>query len=81
MATLSEDVERAAKWIANALTSSGYRADFSIESLRDIDRFFDNHCHDSEAVPGGLLEENLGQRVFAMGSYVGETIRRARGGA
>jgi hypothetical protein len=81
MGTLSEDVEKAATWIAGALTSSGYRADFSIESLQDIDRFFDEHSRDGEAVPGGLLGEQLGQRVFSIGSYVGETIRRAYGGA
>lgn len=61
--------------------SSGYRADFTMESLREIARFFDDHSRDGEAVPGGLLGENLGQRVFAIGSYVGETIRRAHDGA
>jgi hypothetical protein len=77
---LIEDAERAADWIAEALSSSGYRADYSLDSLREIDRFFDAHSRDGEAVPGGLLSEQLGHRLFALGSYVGEVIRRHHGG-
>jgi hypothetical protein len=80
MATLIEDAQKAAAWVANALTSSGYRADFSLASLREVDRFFDEHSQDGEAVPGGLLSEDLGPRMFALGSYVGEVIIRAYGG-
>ena len=34
-------VHTAKEWIKTALESSGYQADFSIESLKDIDRFFE----------------------------------------
>lgn len=80
MADLVEDALRYTSWIAEALTSSGYRADFSIESLREIDRFFDENSQDGKAIPGGLLSEQLGQRVFALGCCTGEVIRRAWGG-
>lgn len=80
MATLVEDARAASSWIATALSSSGYKADFSLESLREIDRFFDEHSKDGQAVPGGLLAEQLGSRLFALGSYVGEVILRAYGG-
>jgi hypothetical protein len=80
MATLIVDARKAAAWIGQALTSSGYKADFSLESLREIDRFFDEHSQEGEAVPGGLLSEQLGSRVFALGSYVGEVIVRAYDG-
>jgi hypothetical protein len=62
MATLIEDAQPYANWVANALTSSGYRADFSLESLKEIDRFFDEQSQDGEAVAGGLLAEQLGPR-------------------
>jgi hypothetical protein len=55
-------------------------ADFSIESLREIDRFFDEHAQNGQAIPGGLLSEQLGSRIFAIGSYVGEVIIRAYNG-
>lgn len=80
MATLVEDAQKAAAWVGNALISSGYKADFSLESLREIDRFFDEQSQDGEAVPGGLLSEQLGSRIFSLGSYVGEVIIRAYGG-
>jgi hypothetical protein len=80
MASLVADARQMADWVANALTQSGYNADFSLESLREIDRFFDEQSRDGEAVPGGLLADQLGPRIFAIGSYVGETIIRFYGG-
>jgi hypothetical protein len=58
------------------LRRTGYKVDFSLDSLRDIERFFDEHSCDGEAVPGGLLSEQLGPRIFALGAYVGEVVIR-----
>ena len=80
MGTIIEDVNQAANWIAQALLSSGYNADFSPKSLWEIDRFFEDNSHDGQAVPGGLLSEDLGSLIFAIGSYLGEVIRKAKGG-
>jgi hypothetical protein len=79
-ASLVADARRMAKWVADALNQSEYNADFSLESLREIDRFFDEQSRDGVAVPGGLLAEQLGSRIFALGSYVGECIIRHYGG-
>jgi hypothetical protein len=54
------DVAAAAEWMAKALNSSGYRADFSITSLKELDRFFDEHSSDGKPKPGGLLSEATG---------------------
>jgi hypothetical protein len=62
------------------IRSRGYRVDFSVDSLKEIDRFFDEHALNGGARPGGLLAENCGSRLFALGGYVGETIRRSCGG-
>jgi hypothetical protein len=78
--TLVNDASRMSDQISKALNQSGYKADFSLESLREIDRFFDEQSHQGEALPGGLLSEQLGARVFALGSYVGECIIRHYGG-
>ena len=80
MGTITEDVDAAAKWIATALSSSGYKADFTPTSLWEIDRFFDEHSQNGQAVPRGLLSEALGNRIFSIGSYVGEVIRKVKGG-
>ena len=79
MRIIIKAVNRAANWDADALSSSGYSADFSPASLWEIDRFFDGNSRDGQAVPGGLLSEDLGSRIFAIGSYVGEVIRKAKG--
>lgn len=79
-ATLNNDIEKSYKWISQALESSGYTADFTIDSLRNIDRFFEEHTNDGQPLPNGLLADRVGSKLFAIGSYVGETIRRAYGG-
>lgn len=80
MTPIKEDIAESADWISRALNSSGYRADFTPQSLWEIDRFFDEHSDNGAAIPGGLLSSGLGQRIFAVGSYMGEVVRRKLGG-
>jgi hypothetical protein len=80
MSTILNDLQVSANWIANALNTAGYKADFSANSLVEIDRFFSEHSRNGGPVPGGLLAESLGQRLFSLGAYVGEVIRRSIGG-
>lgn len=80
MGEIVEDIEVAAEWISSALSSSGYTADFSLSSIHEIERFFSEHSNDGVAVPGGLLSEDVGSRLFAIGAYVGEVIRKSKGG-
>jgi hypothetical protein len=70
------DALSSADWIAKLLSSSGYRANFSLKSLKEIDRFFEEQASGGNPKPGGLLSEDLGLRIFALGAYVGEVIRR-----
>jgi hypothetical protein len=78
--SIISDALASAEWIATALSSSGYRADFTLASFGEIDRFFDEHAPRGVALPGGLLSEQVGSRIFAVGAYVGETFRRQLGG-
>lgn len=73
--SLKQDILSTKDWIAKALNSSNYKADFSLESLKEIDRFFDE-----QNVPGGLLSEDRGQRLFAIGAYIGEVVISELGG-
>lgn len=75
-----QDIGKAAAWIAMAFNSSGYHVMYDLESLRIIDRFFDEHSKNGKANPRGLLAEDLGQRLFAIGAFVGELIRKQKGG-
>ena len=80
MASLIEDLDSSASWISQALQSSGYLADFSPASLWYIDRFIDEHTQAGKPRPGGLLAGDFGARLFALGAYTGEVIRRNLGG-
>jgi hypothetical protein len=77
---LAKDILDSAAWIASALSSSGYKADFSPASVGEVERFFELNSKEGKAVAGGLLSENLGSRLFALGSYCGEVLRREVGG-
>lgn len=72
---LEEDIAKASAWVVKALNSSGYRADYSLESMRELDRFFDE-----QRAEGGLLSGKCGNLLFSLGSYVGETAIRLYGG-
>jgi hypothetical protein len=74
------DALASAEQISRALSQSGYKADFSLESLKQVDRFLEEQVANGQPKPGGLLSQQLGARLFAIGAYVGEVIRRQNGG-
>jgi hypothetical protein len=81
VATIVDDVRIAATSVADVAAAAGYRLDFTPGSLWEVERFLDeNVTAAGEPRPGGLLSKDLGSRVFALGAYVGEVIRRAVGG-
>lgn len=73
--TLAEDIAKSCDWIVEALNASGYRADYTLESMKEIDRFYNE-----QNGPDGILGKNLGTIIFALGSYVGETVIQLYGG-
>ena len=75
-----KDAVEAAEWMAKTLSSSGYKADFTLESLKEVDRFVDDQAPRGKPKAGGLLSDHSGTRIFALGAYVGEVIRRQGGG-
>lgn len=73
--TLEEDIHLASDWVVKALNSSGYKADYSLESMKEIDRFFDEQSGET-----GRLSKNRGAILFSLASYIGETIIKLYGG-
>lgn len=74
MATLQEDIRAQSTWLVKAFKSDGLRLDYSMSSLSVIDRFFDTHVKNGQAVPGGRLSEHTGLIIFSIGAYIGETF-------
>lgn len=73
--TLLEDIRLSSDWVVKALNSSGYKADYSLESMKEIDRFFDEQSSET-----GILSKNTGSILFSLGSYIGETAIKLYGG-
>jgi hypothetical protein len=74
--SIVKDAVEAADWMAKSLSGWGYKADFSLESLKDVDRFIDDEAPDGKPKPGSHLSQQFGAHIFGLGAYVGETIRR-----
>jgi hypothetical protein len=78
--SILHDVLTAAEWMARALSSSGCRADFSLASLKEVDRFLEEQALGGKPKHRGLLSKDFGNRLFSLGAYVGEVVRRQAGG-
>ncbi|MDE7251737.1 MAG: hypothetical protein K2O32_02165 [Acetatifactor sp.] len=73
--TLLEDIHISSDWVVTALNSSGYKADYSLDSMKEIDRFFDEQSSET-----GIISKNRGYILFSLGAYVGETVIKLYGG-
>ncbi len=74
--SIVRDAVEAADWMARSLSGWGYKADYSLDSLKDVDRFIDEEAPGGKPKPGGHLAQQFGAHMFGLGAYVGETIRR-----
>ena len=73
--TLMEDIPKAEKWLVEAMASSGYELDGTIGSFKELDRFFEEQRR-----PGGLLDGKVGNKLFAVGCYMGQVLIASLGG-
>jgi len=80
MTAVVEGALKMADMVASALRHSGYEADFTPRSLWELDRFFDEESRKGRPRKWGLLAKETSLRLFSIGAYLGETIRRELGG-
>ncbi len=81
MATLEEDIHTQSEWLVKAFGSDDIMLDYTVESLKKIDLFFDLNSISGKPTPRGRLSQNLGNILFSIGAYVGITIIKAVPGA
>ena len=74
--TLEDDIHSACAWIVTALNTSGYNADYTLESMKEIDRFFD----EQSGADGIITPERRGNIIFSIAAYIGETVIKLYGG-
>ncbi|OEJ13177.1 hypothetical protein BFL38_00975 [Brachyspira hampsonii] len=65
-----EELSRASDWISNFLMREGYHADYTIESLLEIDKFF------KEKINLVLERDDNRNFIFSISAYIGEVIRK-----
>lgn len=65
-----DELSRASNWISNFLIREGYHADYTIESLFEVDKFFKEKLH--------LVLESDNNRnfIFSISAYIGEVMIR-----
>ena len=75
MATLKEDIKTQSNWIVKAFAADKFKLDYTIDSIIEVDRFFEENMIGSKPRKGGrLAKKGYGSILFSIGSYVGETI-------
>ena len=76
MATLIEDIKVQSNWIIKAFKADGLTLDHSINSFIELDKFFQLHAENGQAIKGRRLSKNLGSIIFSIASYIGETLTK-----
>ena len=74
MATIKEDIITFSDMIVRGFSVDKLNLDFTLTSFKDIDKFYDLHSRNGQVVENGRFSNNLGQILFSLGAYVGQTI-------
>lgn len=73
--TFTEEMAAEAEGFAAALAALDWRADFTMDALEDLDKFFEE-----ETGWGGILTGDCEGRLHGLAAYLGEIFRRTCGG-
>ncbi len=69
MSKIISDINKYSKNIAKFLKFHGYKADFTLENLKEVDRFFAEKSANGKPTESGLPAESIGSKIFAIGAY------------
>jgi hypothetical protein len=81
MPSIKEDILTLSDKIVKGLGADKLTLDYTLTSFKEIDLFYERHAKDGEPVKGGRFSKQLGQVLFALGAYMGETIIKIIPGA
>lgn len=67
MATLREDIKSRSDWIVEAFAADGFKLDFTIDSIVEVDRFFTVNMKNGRPKKGGrLYGKGFGPKLFLL---------------
>lgn len=81
MADLLEQMIQSADSVVALCGAHGVELDYSIDSLRRVDDFIEKYCPQGVPTRGGPFYDQTLMKIFAVGLYVGEVMRRNVGGS
>ena len=74
MVNLEEEIKKASENAVTYFRKQGITLDYSIESLRYIDAYYDSYLSKFVPLHDETLAPEIRSSLFAIGSYVGQTI-------
>lgn len=72
--TIAEDIEVGSDWMVRAFKSLGLNLDYSVDSVKHVDKLLDDQFENGIPVANGLFSENMGKKLFSLGAYVGKVV-------
>lgn len=72
---LINDIPVYAEWTKSNLNKTGYKVDYDLDSMKEIERFFNE-----QSKAGGVLSGKSGSILFGLGCLIGQTIIKIHGG-
>jgi hypothetical protein len=70
MGTLKEDIKLQSDWIVKAFAADGFKLDYTIDSIIEVDRFFTKNMKNGQPRKGGrLYGKGFGPILFSIGSF------------
>jgi len=79
--TLSEDIPKASEWVVKYFAQDSIILDYSIQSIKQLDNFIEKNSENGKAKDSSKLSSDLGYKLFAIGSYVGQVIIKGSSGS
>lgn len=71
---LKEDIPIASEWLRAFFMEMNIDLDYSVESVKHLDKFLSENIEDGAARPNSKMTERFGYKIFAISSYIGEVI-------
>lgn len=78
---IAEEIREAHESLVSIFADFGIRLDYSLESLGTIEGYLEENYPVSQGAGSAWPAVRVGVKIYYIGAYLGETLRRVHGGA